>query len=128
MPLALTIKEDEEITIGPDVSMRFHPDYEHSRGRLRWRICIDAPPEIEILRRPAVPLPEGAGLVLVPNESERPTERPSRMSVVVNAALIRLAKAWERWDDGKDCDKAAADRELEEARDVVRRMGVLECK
>ena len=64
MPLALTIKEDEEITIGPDVSMRFHPDYEHSRGRLRWRICIDAPPEIQILRRPAVPLPEGAGLVL----------------------------------------------------------------
>lgn len=45
--------------------------------------------------------------------------------VVVNAALLRLAKAWERWDQPEPGDEKAAGIELEQARDIVRAMGVM---
>ena len=51
---------------------------------------------------------------------------PTVRAVVVIAALTRPAKAWERWDAATREDEPAAEVELEQARGVVRGMGLIE--
>ena len=49
--LVLGIKQHEEICIGDDIVIRFHGVY-HRMGESSPKICISAPKEIKIERRP----------------------------------------------------------------------------